>query len=73
MPKFLDVHNLKSVDEETLRKTQNAPRDEFGVTHDNMLYNKDEDKFFCLLDALVKRQWKNIMKNMGSSVNGLQK
>ena len=51
MTKFLDVHSLKGLDEETLRKTQLAPRDEFGVLHDNMLYNKDEDKFFCLLDA----------------------
>jgi hypothetical protein len=35
MPKFLDVHGLKGLDEETLRKTQNAPKDEFGITHDN--------------------------------------
>lgn len=51
VPKFLDTHNLKGLDEEMLRKTQNAPKDEFGVTHDNLLYNKDDDKFFCLLDA----------------------
>ena len=56
MPRFLDVHGLKDLDEETLRKTQNAPKDEFGVTHDNIMYNKDEDKFYCLLDAQVKMQ-----------------
>jgi glycine cleavage system aminomethyltransferase T len=54
VPKFLDVHNLKGLDEETLRNTQHAPRDEFGVIHDNMLYNMDEDRFFCLLDAPSK-------------------
>ena len=54
MPKFLDVHSLKGLDEEALRKTQNSPKDEFGVTHDNILYNKEEDKFFCLLDAPSK-------------------
>jgi len=54
MPKFLDVHSLKDVDEETLRKAQNSPKDEFGVTHDNILYNKEEDRFFCLLDAPSK-------------------
>jgi uncharacterized protein DUF4242 len=54
VPKFLDTHNLKGLDEEMLRKTQNAPKDEFGVTHDNLLYNKDDDKFFCLLDAQNK-------------------
>ena len=25
--------------------------DEFGVKHHNMFYNKEEDRFFCLLDA----------------------
>jgi Protein of unknown function (DUF4242) len=54
MPKFLDVHSLKDADEKTLRKTQDAPKDEFGVTHDNILYNKEEDKFYCLLDAPSK-------------------
>ena len=43
MPKFLDVHSLKGSDEETLRKIQNSLRDEFGVKHDNILYNKEED------------------------------
>jgi dTDP-glucose pyrophosphorylase len=49
--KFLDVHSLKGFDEETLRKLQESPKDEFGITHINMMYNKEEDKFFCLLDA----------------------
>lgn len=51
MPKFLDTHNLKGVDEETLRKAQCSLKDEFGVTHDNMMYNRDEDRWYCLLDA----------------------
>ena len=54
MPKFLDVHSLKDLDERTLRKTQDAPKDEFGVTHDNILYNSEEDRFYCLLDAPTK-------------------
>ncbi len=54
MPKFLDVHSLKDLDERTLRKTQDAPKDEFGVTHDNVLYNREEDRFYCLLDAPSK-------------------
>jgi hypothetical protein len=28
-----------------------APVDEFGVKPENMFYNKEEDRFFCLLDA----------------------
>jgi hypothetical protein len=54
MPKFLDVHSLKDADEKALRKTQDAPKDEFGVTHDKILYNKEEDRFYCLLDAPSK-------------------
>jgi hypothetical protein len=54
VPKFLDVHGLKGLDEEILRKTQNAPKDEFGITHDNILYNREEDRFYCLLDAPSK-------------------
>jgi len=43
---------MKGFDEETLRKwTLPAPVDEFGVKPENMFYNKEEDRFFCLLDA----------------------
>ena len=67
MPKFLDAHNLKGVEEETLRKAQSSPKDEFGVTHDNMMYNKEEDKWYCLLDApdkeaLLKHPYKLVLK-----------
>ena len=49
--KFLDIHSLKEFDEETLRKLQESPKNEFGITHINMMYNKEKDKIFCLLDA----------------------
>ncbi len=51
MPKFLDSHKLKGSDEETLKRLQDSPRDEFGVKHVNLLYNRAEDRLFCLLDA----------------------
>jgi len=51
LPKFLDVHSLKNVDDETLRKLQQSPVDEFGLTHDNMMYNTEVDKMYCLLEA----------------------
>lgn len=51
MPKFLDVHHLKPNDEEALKKLQQAPEDEFGITHINLMFNEQEDKFFCLLEA----------------------
>ncbi|MFL6361706.1 MAG: ferritin-like domain-containing protein [Nitrososphaeraceae archaeon] len=52
MPKFLDVHPLKGFEEETLRKLQTSPVDEFGIKHVNIMYNQEEDRFYCLLDAL---------------------
>ncbi len=51
MPKFLDSHALKGVNPETLRKLQNEPKDEFGVTHLNIIYSEDEDRCYCFLDA----------------------
>jgi hypothetical protein len=51
MPKFLDAHALKGTDEETLRNLQKAPADEFGIKHVNLMYNQDEDRFFCLTEA----------------------
>ena len=51
MPKFLDVHRMGNLTEEQLKQAQNAPSDEFGITHVNVLYNKEENKMFCLLDA----------------------
>jgi hypothetical protein len=41
---------MGSLDGEKLKHVQNSPRDEFGVTHENLIYNK-EDKLFCLLDV----------------------
>lgn len=51
MPKFLDVHPFKPFTAEMLRQAQNSPKDEFGVTHHNIIYNEKENKLFCLLEA----------------------
>ena len=56
MPKFLDVHSLKGVDDETLRKAQNAPKDEFGVTHDNIMTTEKKTDSFVSWMLQVKRQ-----------------
>ena len=43
---------MHGFDEENLRRAQQSPTDEFGVKHDNILYNKEDDAWlFCLLDA----------------------
>ena len=65
MPRYLDVHPLGNFSEETLNKLQKLPKDEFGVTHINMMYSKEEDRFFCLLDAPNKEAVKNHHEKAG--------
>jgi hypothetical protein len=50
MPRFIDTHTIGGMDEATLEQLQKSPKDEFGVTHVNIMYNKAENKTFCLLD-----------------------
>ena len=51
MPKFLDSHPLKGTSLESLKKLQDSPKDEFGVTHLNLIFSEDEDKMYCFLEA----------------------
>jgi hypothetical protein len=51
MPKFLDAHTFKPFTAKMLNQAQNAPKDEFDVTHHNIVYNEKENKLFCLLEA----------------------
>jgi len=36
---------------EQLNNLQHQPRDEFGVSHRDILYSEPDDKIFCILDA----------------------
>jgi len=58
MPKFLDAHPLNGANQETLMKLQDSPKDEFGVTHLNLIFNEDEDKMYCFLEAPDKESIK---------------
>jgi hypothetical protein len=51
LPKFLDAHPMKGITEETLKQIEMSSRDEFGVTHVNILFNPEADRVFCILDA----------------------
>jgi hypothetical protein len=46
---------MSGFDEEKLKQAKNSPKDEFGVTHSDILYNKEEDKLYCILDAPDKQ------------------
>jgi hypothetical protein len=45
------VHPTGGVNEEMLKKMQNELPDEFGVITENILYNIEADKVFCLIEA----------------------
>ncbi len=51
MPKYMDTHEMGAFSEEVLRELQKAPADEFGVTHHDILFSKEHDKIWCVLDA----------------------
>jgi Protein of unknown function (DUF4242) len=51
LPLFLDVHSLGKFSEDTLKKLQRSPRDEFGVKHINIFYNPAADLCFCMVGA----------------------
>ena len=51
MPKFIDTHPMKPFSADTLKELQNAPPDEFGVTHHDILFSEEDDKIYCVLDA----------------------
>lgn len=50
---FLDVHKIPQLDR-TIEEIINQPRDEFGVSHINIFFNKEADLFYCLLEAPSK-------------------
>lgn len=51
MPKFIDTHKMGKLTADQLKHLQRAPKDEFGVTHHDILYNSEEDRVYCVLDA----------------------
>ena len=65
MPKFLDSHPLKGTNPETLKKLQNAPKDEYGVTHLNLIFSEEEDRCYCFLEAPTKEAVEKHHHKMG--------
>ena len=45
------MHPTGGVNEGMLKKMQNELPDEFGVITENILYNIEDDKVFCLIEA----------------------
>jgi hypothetical protein len=57
--RFLDVHPTGGVNEEMLKKMQNELPDEFGVITENIMYNFEDNKVFCLIEAPDKNAVEN--------------
>ena len=51
MPKFIDTHPMGKLTPAQLKHLQTAAPDEFGVTHHDILFNAEEDRVYCVLDA----------------------
>ena len=71
MPTYLDSHEMGNVTEEQLKQAQNAPKDEFGVTHQNIFYNKEENKAFCIVDAPNKDAVEKHHQKFGMKCNSI--
>jgi len=68
MTKYIDQHKMGSITPEMLRKMQNEPRDEFGVLHHEIFFNKEDDKVWCVVDAPNKDAVKKHHSNAGVEV-----
>ncbi len=53
MPIFLDVHKIPSLDK-NIQELIDLPKDELGVTHINIFYNREADLCYCVLEAPSK-------------------
>jgi uncharacterized protein DUF4242 len=51
VPKFIDTHPMGKLTPAQLKQLQHAPKDEFGITHHDVLFNDKENRVYCVLDA----------------------
>lgn len=72
MPKYIDSHTLGSLSPDLLRKLQHAPKDQFGVTHHDILFNKAANKVFCVLNAPNSEAVRRHHENAGISCDWVE-
>jgi len=73
MPKFTDVHKMNPLTEQQIKQAQNAAKDEFGVTHENMIYSEADNKVFCVLNAPNKEAVEKHHRKIGLKPDGYTK
>lgn len=65
MPIFIDGHKLGQLDPLKLKKILSKTSDENGITHKDILYNKKENKVFCILEAPDKESINELHQKIG--------
>jgi penicillin-binding protein-related factor A (putative recombinase) len=65
MPKYIDTHPLGKLTPDQLKHLQSAPKDKFGVTHHDILFNEAEDRVYCVLDAPSREAVEHHHKDAG--------
>ena len=70
MPIFMDTHKVPFT-KEHLQELCASPRDEFGVAHVDLLFNKDANVCFCVLDAPNEEAVRKHHEKANVTVNGL--
>ena len=51
MARYIDIHQMAPLTAEKLCEAQGTPKDEFGVTHYEILFSEKDNKVWCILDA----------------------
>ncbi|MCD4806631.1 MAG: DUF4242 domain-containing protein [Methanococcoides sp.] len=69
MTRYIDQHKMGSITPEMLRKMQNEPRDEDGVLHHEIFFNKEDDKVWCVVDAPDKEAVRKHHEKAGVEVD----
>ncbi|MDQ6866764.1 MAG: hypothetical protein M3044_23450 [Thermoproteota archaeon] len=71
MPRFLDVHPMKGLDEDILKKLQDSPLAEFSVKH--LIYSTIPRlrNASVYLKRQPKRVLRNIMRKLASNMSGV--
>jgi len=65
MPIFIDCHDMSESKEAKFKKIINSPANKHGVTHKEILFNKNENKFFCIMEAPDRESIENYHEDAG--------
>ena len=70
MPIFMDTHKVPFT-KQHLQELCASPRDEFGVAHVDLLFNKDANVCFCVIDAPNEEVVRKHHEKLMWTANGL--